>query len=88
MGTTIADQLVIRANTMKHSRVHWGWCPAQHDSGAEDWISLANRQMDALGRQGAEGAGMLWSAPEAWLDHTTVFPVQAGRLVLNVKSLL
>ena len=88
MGTSIADRLVIRANTTKHSRVHRGWCPAQHDSGAEDWISLANREMDTLARQGAEGAGMLWSAPEVWLDYTTVFPLQAGPLVLNVRSLL
>ena len=88
MGMSIAHRLVIRANTTKHSRVHWGWCPAQHDSGADDWISLANREMDALARKGAEGAGLLWTAPEAWLDYTTVFPVQAGRLVLNVKSLL
>ena len=34
MGTSIANRLVIRANTTKHSRVHLGWCPAQHDSGA------------------------------------------------------
>ena len=66
--------------------VNWGWIPAQHDTGAKDWLALANKAMDASAKEGAGGGGLRWRAPDAWLEGWSVFVMEGGNIVLNLKK--
>ena len=56
VGVDIMDRLVAEVGSLCLG-VNWGWIPAQHDTGAKDWLALANKAMDASAKEGAGGGG-------------------------------
>ena len=62
--------------------------PAQHDTGAKDWLAPANKEMDETAKKAAGGAGESWKAPNVWLETWSVFLVKNGLLVLNPKKFI
>ena len=85
VGVDIMDRLVAEVGSLCFG-VNWGWIPAQHDTGAKDWLALANKAMDASAKEAAGGRGLTWCAPDAWLEGWSVFVVEGGNIVLNLKK--
>ena len=58
--------------------------PARH--GGERLASYSNKAMDASAKEAAGGRGLTWRAPDAWLEGWSVFVVEGGNIVLNLKK--
>ena len=86
VGVDIMDRLVATVGDLCFVP-HWGWLlPAQHDTGAEDWLALANKEMDSAAKQSAGGEGESLKAPDVRLETWSVFLVKRGQMVLNPKK--
>ena len=85
VGVDIMDRLVAEVGSLCFG-VNWGWIPARHDTGAKDWLALANKAMDAREKEGAGGGGLKWRAPDVWLEGWSVFVMEGGNIVLNLKK--
>ena len=46
VGVDIMDRLVAVVGGLCFV-LKWGWLPAQHDTGADDWLAMANKEMDS-----------------------------------------
>ena len=46
VGVDIMDSLVAAVGALGFIS-NWGWLPAQHDTGADDWLAMANKEMDS-----------------------------------------
>ena len=77
VGVDIMDRLVATVGALCFLP-HWGWLPAQHDTGAKDWLALANKEMDRIAKQSAAGEGESWKAPNVLLETWSVFLVNNG----------
>ena len=64
----------------------WGRMPPQHDTGAKEWLALANNEMDSIAKRSAGGEGESWKAPDVWLETWSLFLVKRGQMVLNPKK--
>ena len=78
VGVNIMDRLVATVGALCFIP-HWGWLPAQHDTGAKDWLALANKEMDSIAKQSAGGEGESWKAPNVWLETWSVFLVKMAK---------
>ena len=56
VGVDIMDRLVATVGALCFLP-HWGWMPAQHDTGAKDWLALANKEMDEMAKKRQGGRG-------------------------------
>ena len=85
VGVDIMDRLVAAVGSLCFVP-NWGWLPAQHDARAEDWLALANKEMDSSAKRSAGGEGESWKTPDVWLESWSVFVLKGGQLVLNPKK--
>ena len=54
VGVDIMDRLVAEVGSLCFG-VNWGWIPAQHDTGAKDWLVLKKKGMEESAKGGAGG---------------------------------
>ena len=78
------DELVVKG------MVATGWTPAQHDTNAQDVISMLNAEADREANKARieKSPQHKWKVPRCWCDGDTLFYTKDGTIVCDPKKSL